>query len=251
MNGPLVGITAWRRELETYLGREKLQTLSAYYSDAVLAVGMTPVIIPNGQDPENAKRLVGMVDGLVLSGGDDVSPTTYHRPVSHATGADQDVDRFEIALVKEARAQNKPVLAICRGLQLLNVALGGTLNQEITKSGTAHEPFDAIGDPVEVNARTHVVTLEPGSRLNELYNAGEVKVNTLHHQGIGDLAAGLVAEGTTEDGLIEAARCEGDWWAVGVQWHPERMDFSEQGSLFEAFRSAIESGPKPRGPGST
>lgn len=240
MSVPLVGITAWRRELDTYLGKEKLQTLSAFYSDAVIAAGMMPVIFPNGQNPENAGRLIELVDGLVLSGGDDVSPATYGRPVIHATGAHQEVDQFEIALVREARIANVPVLAICRGLQLLNVALGGTLNQEITKSGTIHEPFDAIGDPEELSARRHVVTLEAGSRLEEVFTTKELKVNTLHHQGIDSLAADLIVEGTTEDGLVEAARCEGSWWAVGVQWHPERMDISEQGALFEAFRSAVE-----------
>jgi putative glutamine amidotransferase len=241
MSSPMVGITAWRRELDTYLGREKLQTLSAYYTNSVLAAGMVPIILPNGQDPANAPRLVEMVDGLVLSGGDDVSPETYNEAVSHATGTDRDVDRFEIALVEAAREQNKPVLAICRGLQLLNVALGGTINQEITRSGTVHEPFDPIGDPTEVNQRRHVVSFSPGSLLADTFRSEELKVNTLHHQGIAVLAPPLVAEGTTEDGLVEAARCEGAWWALGVQWHPERMELADQAPLFSAFRSAIES----------
>lgn len=235
---PLVGITAWRRELPTYLGPEKLQTLSAYYSDAVIAADMTPIIFPNGQSPETARRLVDLVDGLVLSGGDDVSPVTYGEATTTSTGQDTSVDQFEIALVREARAQNKPVLAICRGLQLLNVALGGTLNQDVT--GTAvHTPFQPVGDPEELASRGHIVTFQPDSVLAAHYGSQEIKTNTLHHQGVRDLSPELLVEGTTDDGLIEAARCEGSWWAIGVQWHPERLGFEEREPLFSAFREAL------------
>ncbi len=235
---PLVGITAWRRDLATYLGQEKLQTLSAYYSDAVIAADMTPIIFPNGQSPESARKLIDLVDGLVLSGGDDVNPETYGETITAAIGQDTSVDQFEIALVREARAQNKPVLAICRGLQLLNVALGGTLNQDVT--GTAeHIPFQPVGDPEELASRGHIVTLPPDSVLAGLYGSQEIKTNTLHHQGVKDLSPELTVEGTTDDGLIEAARCEGSWWALGVQWHPERSSFEDREPLFTAFREAL------------
>ncbi|HEY5889606.1 MAG TPA: gamma-glutamyl-gamma-aminobutyrate hydrolase family protein [Acidimicrobiia bacterium] len=235
---PLVGITAWRRELGTYLGRERLQTLSDYYSNAVIAAGITPIIFPNGQASESAGRLVGLVDGLILSGGDDVSPETYGETITNATGDDTTVDQFEIALVREARAQGKPVLAICRGLQLLNVALGGTLHQDVT--GTpVHAPFEPVGDPEDMASRFHVVSLRPDSILAGLYKSQEIKTNTLHHQGVKDLSPELIVEGTTDDGLIEAARCEGSWWALGVQWHPERSSFEEREPLFSAFREAL------------
>jgi putative glutamine amidotransferase len=238
MNRPIVGITAWRRELDTYLGRERLQTLSAYYSNAVIDAGMTPIIFPNGQDRDSAKSLVGLVDGLLISGGDDVHPDSYGEETSTSTGHDAAVDQFEIALVREARAQNKPVLAICRGLQLLNVALGGTLNQDVT--GTAvHMPFQPVGDPEELANRGHVVTLQPDSVLAGLYGSQEIKTNTLHHQGVKKLSPELIVEGSTDDGLIEAARCDGSWWALGVQWHPERSSFEDREPLFSAFREAL------------
>ncbi len=131
------------------------------------------------------------------------------------------------------------MLAICRGIQLLNVALGGTLNQLVTGAGTVHEPITADSDPDDVNSRRHVVTFEDGSLIGEIYGTKEAKVNTLHHQGIARVADELVVEGRTDDGLIEAARCLGDWWALGVQWHPERMEGDHQ-KIFEAFREAIE-----------
>lgn len=240
MSEPLVGVTAWRRELDTFLGVERLQTLSDYYARAVIANGMLPVIIPNGQRPEKAQRLVSLVDGLILSGGDDIDPAVYGADPESSKGQDRAVDEFEIALVRAAREQGKPVLAICRGIQLLNVALGGTLRQEITGVGTVHEPITEETDPEYANAMRHVVRFEPGSMLAEAYGAGEVKTNTLHHQGIDTLAGDLVVEGRTDDGLVEAARCSGSWWALGVQWHPERLDSDHQEPLFGAFRSAVE-----------
>ncbi len=240
MKQPIVGITAWRRELNTFLGPEVLQTLSAYYSNAVIEAGMTPIMFPNGQDPEVAGELMDLVDGLVISGGDDVHPTTYGQEVATVHGVSREVDQFEIALVEAARQQDKPVLAICRGIQLLNVALGGTLQQEITSLDSIHELITDETDPDDLNARRHVVEFEPDSLLAEVYGSEQLKTNTLHHQGIAVLADELIIEGRTEDGLVEAARCDGAWWAVGVQWHPERLDLDHKEPLFGAFRKAVE-----------
>lgn len=236
---PLVGITSWRRRLDTFYGPDTLQTLSVYYTDAVSAAGMTPVMFPSSLDPSEADRLVTMVDGVILSGGDDVDPSTYGAENTHSTRSHSEVDLFEIAVVEAARAQGKPLLAVCRGLQLLNVALGGTLVQEVTTGGGVH---DLIGDDHdEVAARRHVVTFEDGSVLAGLYGSTEAKVNTLHHQGIADLADDLIVEGRTDDRLVEAARCRGDWWALGVQWHPERLDGDHQ-VLFTEFRRVLDAG---------
>lgn len=234
---PLVGVTSWRRTLDTFYGPDTLHTLTIRYVDSLGAAGMTPVIFPARLDPSEADRLVAVVDGVILSGGDDVDPSIYGEENTHSTKTDRDVDRFEIAVVAAAREQGKPVLAICRGIQLLNVALGGTLRQEVTSDGGVHELIS--DDHEEMDARRHVVRFEEGSMLADLYGASETKVNSLHHQGVAALAPELVVEGRTDDGLVEAARCAGDWWAVGVQWHPERLD-GEQQVLFRAFRDAIE-----------
>lgn len=238
---PLVGINAWKRTLDTYLGPENLQTLSSYYSDSVIDAGMTPVIFPNAQDPAEAARLVAVVDGVLLSGGDDIDPSTFGAEIeAKIHGNDPAADQFEIAVIEAARDQGKPVLAICRGLQILNVALGGTINQEVTSPGGVHEWIDDKATPEDINSRTHVVRFESDSVIAGMYGATEAKVNTLHHQGIDQLAPGLIVEGTTDDGLVEAARCDGEWWAIGVQWHPERMTGDHQ-ALFAAFRQALES----------
>ena len=193
---PLVGITAWKRTLDTYLGPESLQTLSSYYTDSVIEAGMTPVIFPNGQDQAEAHRLVSLVDGVLISGGDDIDPSTYGAEVeAKIHGNNPAADRFEVAVIEAARNQNKPVLAICRGLQILNVALGGTISQEVTSPGGVHEWIDDNTSPDDINARTHVVRFEDDSLIASMYGAKEVKVNTLHHQGIDRLAPGLIVEG--------------------------------------------------------
>lgn len=237
---PLVGITAWRRRLDTFLGPERLHTLSVFYADAVSEAGMAPLIIPNGQDPSQASSLVARFDALCVSGGDDIDPATYGGEPNSSKGTDSAVDRFEVTLVNEARSQGKPLLAICRGMQLLNVALGGTINQEVTKPGGVHELIDAGTDPEDLNSRHHVVRFEPDATLAEMYGANEAKVNTIHHQGIDRLSPQLTVEGRTDDGLVEAVRYPGDWWALGVQWHPERMS-GQHRVVFHALRQAIES----------
>lgn len=240
---PLVGITAWRRTLDTFYGPDTLQTLSTYYTDSVVAAGMTPVLFPAALGRDVANQLVAAVDGLVLSGGDDVDPTSYGAENTHSHNVSPDVDEFEMALAAAAREQRTPVLAICRGLQLLNVALGGTLSQEVTSDGGVHELISR--DHLEMNARRHVVRFEEGSILSRLYEAEETKVNTLHHQGLDRIADDLVVEGRSDDGLVEAARFSGDWWALGVQWHPERLE-DEHRAIFTAFAEAIEAS-KERG----
>lgn len=233
---PIVGITSWKRKLETVDESDMLQTLSNYYIDSMIDAGMTPLMFPSSLVAEMAEPLVDLVEGVIISGGDDIDPSTYSEVNTASVRVNMEADRFEIAVVEAARRQDKPVLAICRGLQLLNVAFGGTLEQEVTSAGGVH---DLIGDDLEeMDARRHVVVFEPGSLLAEMYDAKEAKVNTLHHQGVGRLADGLLVEGRTDDGLIEAARCDGAWWALGVQWHPERLEGDHQ-RIFSTFRDAM------------
>lgn len=238
MRKPVIGVTVWRRRLDTFYGPDTLMTLSTSYTDSMIEAGLAPLMIPAGMDPGEAGMYVDLVDGLLISGGDDVHPEMYGSEPTVSHGIDGEVDRFEIALIEAARSSGKPVLAICRGLQILNVALGGSLHQEVTSKGEVHELIDKDSDPVEMSARRHVVRFEPDSIIAGLYGSDEAKVNTLHHQGIDRLAEDLIVEGRSDDGLIEAARCRGDWWALGVQWHPEKME-SDHRHLLTAFRDEI------------
>ncbi len=237
---PLVGVTTWRRRLDTFYGPDTMMTLSTSYTNAMIEAGLTPILIPAALDETEAARFVAAIDGLLVSGGDDVHPETYDSDPTLSRRIDADVDQFEIALIEAARAAGKPLLAICRGLQILNVALGGTLLQEVTSEGGVHELITKDTDPEEMYAWRHVVRFESDSIISDLYGSGQAKVNTLHHQGIDRLASDLIVEGRSEDGLIEAARCRGDWWALGVQWHPEKMDLDHR-HLLTAFREEMVS----------
>jgi putative glutamine amidotransferase len=178
--------------------------------------------------------------GLLLTGGIDVTPALYNEPVSQQVGAtDHHRDDFELKLLREALDRDMPVLAICRGHQLLNVALGGSLLQHI--EGGAHED-----DEDHVSAQ-HDATLVPGTKLHDVYRTERIHVNSRHHQAVtpGRVAKGLTVSATTDDGLIEALESDAHRWVVSVQWHPERPDLhipgfdAEARRLFEAFAAAV------------
>jgi putative glutamine amidotransferase len=177
---------------------------------------------------------------LLLTGGIDVSPDVYGEPVSPQTGETSRArDEFELGLLRDALDLDLPVLAICRGHQLLNVAMGGSLLQHI-ESG-AHEAGD------DLVSTQHDATLAPGTKLHAIYGQDRLRVNSRHHQAVTQdrVAKGLTVTATTHDGLVEGLESEAHTWVVSVQWHPERPDphipaFDAQArKLFEAFAAAV------------
>jgi len=180
------------------------------------------------------------MDGLVLTGGEDIGPGHYGESAHAALG---DVhagrDGFELALMQAAMARRLPTLAICRGIQLANVALGGTLVQDIPSEwpgAIEHEgqwPRDLRVHGVQVNAR---------SRIAEALGAAELTVNSFHHQAVGTLASGLTAVAHSSDGVVEGVEwAADDWWMLGVQWHPEELTSTPDDwdrNLFAAFAKA-------------
>ena len=234
---PVVGITVFRRPFTTPVGDpEMLHSIAEPYLEAVTEAGLIPILLPSRQSPEDANVVLDRVDGLVVSGGGDVDPSAYGRERESVVDEDPEVDRWESALLDVARERQMPTLAICRGLQILNVTLGGTLRQDVTSPDGVHLPFK--GTPEELTERRHRVDLIQGGVLAAAYGTDTLDVNTLHHQGIDQLADDLVVEATAPDGLIEAARVAGKWWALGVQWHPERMP-GQRRHLFELFASQL------------
>jgi putative glutamine amidotransferase len=188
---------------------------------ALEAAGLVPVILPP-LDAAHAERALDAVSGLVLTGGEDVAPHRYGEAPHEALGSvNEERDAWELALVASARERRLPTLAICRGIQVLNVALTGTLVQDIPSQCSAalpHAPKHGRG------ARVHDVAVDPRSRLAEILGAVELSVNSAHHQSIARAAEGLRITARAPDGIVEGAEWEGDeWWAVGVQWHPEEL----------------------------
>ena len=179
---------------------------------------------------QRAAGYAQVLDGLVLQGGADISPLAYgEQPLKPEWAGDPMRDRYEIDLVRAFASLGKPVLGICRGAQLINVALGGTLHQDIP----AHRSDD-------YDLHAHEVRLEPGSGLARLYGeTGPRRVVSIHHQAIKRLAPGLVVEARAEDGVIEAVRSTGTSYVCAVQWHPEfhggRAGFLDGGPLLDEF----------------
>ena len=196
--------------------------VNAAYVRALLSAGAVPLILSPLMGASLAASALDGCDGLLLSGGEDVDPSWYGaEPSPHLSPPSQERDLFELALFAVARQRGLPILGICRGIQLINVALGGTLFQDLPSEHPGpvdHSPSGAR------NARTHVIRLEPGSRAATALETLRPTVNSVHHQAIKDLAPGLVATGWSEDGLIEAAEsAPGASWILAVQWHPEEM----------------------------
>jgi putative glutamine amidotransferase len=219
MSAPRIGITGTTRY---YSGADR-STVNAAYVRSVVGAGGIPLVLPPLLGASHVEDIVEVLDGLVLSGGEDVDPKHYGQ-APHTTvkdNIDPLRDAQELALFRLAQAQNLPVLAICRGIQLVNVALGGTLWQDLPtdKPQSLHHT-----QPDGRTARTHSIEITPGSRLERALGATSIEVNSFHHQSIRDLAPGLLVTALAPDGEIEGVESpKGAPWLLAVQWHPEEF----------------------------
>jgi len=234
---PVIGLTAQPKLAPSAAGQIRSHALAHTYTDAVLRAGGTPLLllpVPTPQIPSLLDRL----DGLVLTGGGDVDPTRYDTDaVPTVREIDSDRDGFEIELVRAAMAIRKPTLAICRGQQVLNVALGGTLIQDIPMAvGTTDH--DQIGE--HVYDAHQAVKIEPDSVVATVVGDTELMVNSVHHQAIEELAPGLAAVAWAGDGVIEAVQHEDDRWPlISVQWHPEYLDHRGDDASSRLFAALV------------
>lgn len=228
---PLIGLTTYGRDENNRFA------LPAHYIDAVRRAGGIPVLLPPGETYD--AQLLDRLDGLILSGGGDVNPSLYHG-LHHETiyMVDPERDQSEIALVKQFIATDLPCLGICRGAQVVNVALGGSLIE--------HLP-DVVGERVAHrvpprNRTNHPVRLEPGSRLAAIVGQTEVTTASWHHQAIRQVAPGLKVVAHAPDGTIEAVEMPAHPWLIAVQWHPEltAADDPSQQRIFEALVAAAK-----------
>ena len=207
--------------------------LGLTYPEAIRRAGAVPVIIPP-LDTDSIEPLLDALCGLCLSGGPDLHPTVYGAEPHPALGpTEPHLDLFEVALIRAAEARDLPVLAICRGLQVLNVARGGTLVQDLPSqcpSNVVHRQLLAGRFP------THDVTLETGTLVATGLGVVETRVNSFHHQAVDVLGSGLRAVGWATDGVIEAIVATDRAFTVAVQWHAESMvDSPEQANLLLTF----------------
>ena len=233
---PLVAITATARMVD---GVERVR-LNAAYVRALESAGLVPIVLPPLGTAGASVRVLDAVAGLVLSGGEDVEPSRYGAtphpelgPVNCAR------DETELALLARARELGMPTLAICRGVQVVNVGLGGTLIQDLPsqrQDTAAHEMND------ERDSRVHGVRVDPASHLAAILGVHSLRVNSIHHQAVDQLGEAMRVSALADDGTIEGVESDDPaWWMVGVQWHPEELTASPEPwdrRLFGAFAAA-------------
>ena len=236
---PLIAI-AGRQGAPSRVSRDSVCFAGRRYLDSVLRAGGEPVVIsPQPIDDDESDDLISRFDGLILMGGGDVNPALYGQEAGpHIYGVLESQDHFEASLLRAALRHAKPVLAICRGMQLANVVLGGTLVQDLSELPNAAELVDhkPTGFPVGAEYTLHEVRLENDSILAHSVGGTSIQGASFHHQGIGTLAPGFKPAGWAPDGLLEAIERE-DHWLVGAQWHPEdtSADDPQQQRIYEAF----------------
>jgi putative glutamine amidotransferase len=194
------------------------------YVRALVAAGCAPVLIPLLDDDERLRAIYERLDGIVFPGGADIAPQEYgEEPIDNLNVVEAPRDRTELTLARWAVADDLPTLGICRGQQVLNVALGGSLWQDLRHQGVTHvEHSDADGRAR--SAFIHHVRLDPDSRLAQLIDETDIEVNSLHHQAVKTVAPQLKVTGKSEDGVIEALESDDRRFLIAVQWHPEEMD---------------------------
>ena len=235
---PLIGITcarapggAWGKFSTSHY----MEFTYNEYSQAVTGSGGAPLLIPVAQNTTALSAIMNRLDGLILSGGVDVNPKFYgEQPVTGLGEIDEDRDRMEIELTKMVYKKGLPILAICRGIQVLNVALGGTLYQDI-----ANQIKESIfhTQNASKSVTTHTVQVESQTALYQIFKRKTVWVNGKHHQAVKDVARGFRVSAKAPDGVIEAIENPSKRFVLGVQWHPEGTWSSDTYSkkLFRAF----------------
>ncbi|MCG6892893.1 MAG: gamma-glutamyl-gamma-aminobutyrate hydrolase family protein [Desulfobacteraceae bacterium] len=238
---PVIGITCSRIVGGAWSSLSRghyMNYVFSEYGQAIVASGGTSVLLPADQAEGTLEAALQRLDALLLSGGPDLHPRWYgEAPLQGLGDVDEDLDRMELEAARLALEMDLPVLGICRGIQVLNVALGGTLYQDIPRQvegAIGHAP------PIDKGVNSHTVRIEPESLLHAVIGSGSVWVNGKHHQAVKDLGKGLTVCARAQDGIIEAVSLPGKRFVLAVQWHPEGCWSSDPNArvLFEAFVNA-------------
>ncbi len=238
MRPPLIGITTYRKA--DVRGYSQIGGAEAYVQ-AVARAGGLPVLVPLGLDADALRAITERLDGILFTGGGDIAPACYGVETDlDLMLVDTDRDRVEFALLETALQNATPFLGVCRGLQVINVALGGTLYVDIAAELPQALPHRFYPDwPRDHLA--HSVSVEEGSLLMRVLGAAEARVNSLHHQGVRELGEGLVATAQAPDGMIEALEVPDHPFGLAVQWHPENLQADPaMRNLFRALVNAAQ-----------
>jgi putative glutamine amidotransferase len=234
MSRPRIGVAGVTRE---WNGQARTG-VNVNYVRAVLAAGGLPILLLPELSPEETVELFGECDGLLLTGGEDVAPLHYGAEPHPKLGTvDPRRDANELALIAEARARDLPILGICRGIQVCNVAFGGTLFQDLPSqrpSKIDHDP------PTPRDTRSHRIEIEEASRLGGILGTTMLEANSFHHQAVDRVGDGLVVTAHAPDGVIEGLESANpEEWIVAVQWHPEELALEPEAEDLKLFAALI------------
>lgn len=242
---PVIGICAAAERAAWSFWNQDAALVAGTYLAAVRHGGGLPVgLAPEPLGAADVESLIGRIDGLMLIGGADLDPACYgqaHSPLTEATYRER--DEFELALVRAAFAGDLPVLGICRGLQILNVATGGSLHQHLPEAGFGeHRPAPgSLGEDTH-----HEVEIEPGSLLARATRTGRETVNSHHHQGVAAIGeGGRVVARSLPDGVVEAIEWPHRRHALGVQWHPEALELDRTVAALVTAAAGLDPAPAP------
>jgi len=242
MRKPMIGISCSMGQNIFSMTMENTPQLQHRMNDtyvkAIARAGGIPVILPNLEDISLIEDMVAGLDAILLSGGGDLDPALFGQRATRNLGTvTPRRDAFELALARFVLEKtDKPVLGICRGIQVMNVAMGGTLHIDLPDDGKLCHSLDMYPR----NAVTHDITVQKNTRMESIFGGEIGRVNSFHHQAVKDLADDFISSAwSVPDGVIEALEIPGDRFAVGVQWHPEELTQREEAkNLFSCFVKA-------------
>lgn len=232
---PIIGITVFEeKEIE-----KSFSLVSNNYLNAIENVGGIPLFIPVSEDMEDVKSYLDMVDAIIFSGGEGVGPLNFgENPSRVISNVNHSRDSFELALFKEAYNRNMHILGVCRGAQLINVALGGNLYQDIFSeipNCHGHMPSE-----MQVYDLFHLIDIKEESKLFDIFKQTELEVNSFHHQAIKNIGKDLKVTATAKDGVIEGIESLSRKFLVGVQWHPEDLTLKHK-EFLKLFKALVDS----------
>lgn len=231
---PLIGISSTEEERGESIGQDSIK--------AIVQAGGVPVVLTNFALEEDVGAILDRLDGLFLTGGHDIDPTYFdEEPIPKLGKVTPQRDRFELAIAKKALEINKPILGVCRGSQVLTVATGGSLYQDIY-SQTEDDLLQHVQRAPSAHA-SHFAEVTEGSLLNKLTGKTKMKINSRHHQAAKDVAAPLAVTAKASDGIIEAVESKDHNFVLGMQWHPENLAVAqeeESKAIFDGFIAACK-----------